>query len=263
MITLLDMYHHLQSIASSLFRLAAVVFLRIIPSSLGKAVLPGLYLFHLLALYLFPLPQPAHKKKHWQQPAPSAPLTVLAFSLATHSRILNAANLLVNSLLLLAAADLAFSPLVHPAHDLSFSRVGAVYPDAAKIVVRAPFQYDFLHILYRDTTSPDLPWIDGPPLILLPQNDWVHTVRLDNLWPSTPYECQSLFLFSPTFLTFPRCRRHLQQVHSSRSLSPHPLPHLPRPSYQLKLPVPLHRFLLYHSKLSLQWPSKHSHHIWL
>ncbi|KIM48985.1 hypothetical protein M413DRAFT_21288 [Hebeloma cylindrosporum] len=83
---------------------------------------------------------------------------------------------------------LAFSPFFDPAHDISFSRVGAVYPDAAKIVVRAPFQYDFLHILYRDTTTPDLPWIDGPPLNLLPQNDWAHTVRLDNLWPSTPYE---------------------------------------------------------------------------
>ena len=262
--TLTDMYHHLQPIASSLFRLSAYIFLRIIPFSLGKAVLPGLYLFHLLALYLFPLPQVVYKKKQWQQQTsrPSAPLTVLAFSLATHSRILNAANVLVNSLLLLAAADLALSPLVHPAHDVSFSRVGAVYPDAAKIVVRAPFQYDFLHVLYRDTTSPDLPWIDGPPLNLLPQNDWVHTVRLDNLWPSTPYECQSLFLLSPPpfSLTLPRCHRHRQQIHSR---SPRPLPHLPRPSYQLKLPVPLHRFLLYHSKLSLQWPSKHSHHIWL
>ena len=214
MITL-DMYHHyLQSISSSLFRLAAYVFLRVIPTSLAKPVLPGLYLFHLLALYLSPSPpvtygweqkQPTEQRAPpaytWKQKQPTnqrAPLTVLAFSLPSHSRILNVINVFINSLLLLAAADLAFSPLLDPAHDISFSRVGAVYPDAAKIVVRAPFQYDFLHILYRDTTSPDLPWIDGPSLNLLPQNDWAHTVRLDNLWPSTPYECLSL-LFPPLF----------------------------------------------------------------
>ena len=223
--TTLDMYHHhhLQSICSSLFRLAAYVFLRVIPTTLAKLVLPGLYLVHLLALYLFPPPVIVIRREKKEHPTSQpAPLSVLAFSLPTHSRILNVTNVFINSLLLLAAADLAFSPLVDPAPDVSFSRVGAVYPDAAKIIVRAPFQYDFLHVLYRDTTSPDLPWIDGPPLNLVPQNDWAHTVRLDNLWPSTPYECPSLPfppLFSPLLTSSPsRCPRHLQQVHSSRSL---------------------------------------------
>jgi len=173
-------HHHLQPILSSLFRLATYVFLRVIPTTLAKPVLPILYLSHILAIHFFP-PRPRKRT--------TAPLTVLVLSLPTHSRSLNVANILINSLLLLAAADLALAPFFDPAHHLSFSRVGAVYPDAAKILVRAPFQNNSLHILYRDTTTPQLPWIHGPAVDLLPQNDWAHTVRLDNLWPSTPYEC--------------------------------------------------------------------------
>lgn len=113
---------------------------------------------------------------------------------------------MINTLLLLAVLDFATTPFVDTASDLIFTRVGALYPDSVKIVVRYPNVNATEHTLllvYRETPSNSSestqPWKDGPRLHLNQSFDWVDTVRLTNLWPATSYECQStLNTVSPT-----------------------------------------------------------------
>ena len=105
---------------------------------------------------------------------------------------------MINTLLFLAVLDFAIPPFVDSASDLIFTRVGALYPDSAKIVVRYPKVNATEHTLllvYRETpvntlqSSPH--WKDGPRLHLNQSSDWVDTVRLTNLWPATSYQCWS------------------------------------------------------------------------
>jgi alkaline phosphatase D len=98
---------------------------------------------------------------------------------------------------------LSLTPLVDTASDVVFTRVGALYPDSAKIVVRYPKQNATEHTLrlvYRESQSnslpPSSPWKDGPHLHLNQSFDWVDTVRLTNLWPGTSYECQSTIQYT-------------------------------------------------------------------
>jgi alkaline phosphatase D len=105
-------------------------------------------------------------------------------------------NLALNTLLFLAAVDFLATPFFDPASDVVFSRVGAVYPDGVKIVVRYPHRdinEQKLRIIWREsqgTVSRQLDkWKDGPVLHFTQERDWVDTVKLGGLWPSTAYEC--------------------------------------------------------------------------
>jgi alkaline phosphatase D len=118
----------------------------------------------------------------------------LLFSLPT-TRLTSILTWSINTALILLAADFVFTPVVDSAADVTFTRVGAVYPDAAKIVVRYPISdanvtdRDVL-ILWRPATAAAAePWTDGPIVHLQPESDWTNTTKLANLWPSTEYEC--------------------------------------------------------------------------
>jgi alkaline phosphatase D len=124
-------------------------------------------------------------------------LTTILLSLPSTSWRLRKINFIINTLLLLAAADFILFPYFDTASSITFTRVGAVYPDSAKIVVRYPpvnATEHIVKIVWREakntTSKPIGPWKDGPTLILTRQNDWVGTGLLRGLWPSTPYECK-------------------------------------------------------------------------
>ena len=178
----------LSSILSSLFRLCSYIFLQVIPTRRAVPLLPALYLLYLITACL---PGRIHRTP------PVSPISTILFSLPTRSRYLQCFNLIINTLLFLAALDFAVTPFVDTASDLVFTRVGALYPDSAKIVVRYPkanATENTILLVYRETPSntlePSPPWKDGPHLQLNQSFDWVGTVRLAGLWPGTSYECQ-------------------------------------------------------------------------
>lgn len=81
-----------------------------------------------------------------------------------------------------------------------FTRIGAVYPDAAKVVVRYPTTgnetTNEIQILYKEVLADGFAWKDGPVVSLSEENDWVNVTKLEGLWPNTEYECAfSLSLF--------------------------------------------------------------------
>lgn len=189
----------LSSILSSLFRLCSYIFLQIVPTRLAFPLLPVLYLLYLITACLphRPLKHEKHITASIHRP-PVSPISTIIFSLPTKSRYLRCLNLIINTLLFLAVLDFAATPFIDSASDLVFTRVGALYPDSAKIVVRYPKANATEHTLllvYRETPSNSLEfspsWKDGPLLQLNQSFDWVTTVRLANLWPGTSYECQS------------------------------------------------------------------------
>jgi alkaline phosphatase D len=216
----------LSSILSSLFRLCSYIFLQIIPARLVFPLLPVLYLLHLVTVCLPHRPQAVTDEKHTiHRTPPVSPLSTILFSLPTKSRYLQCLNIIINTLLFLAALDFVVTPFVDTASDLVFTRVGALYPDSAKIVVRYPKVNATEHTLllvYRETPSNILesspPWKDGPHLQLNQSFDWVDTVRLASLWPGTSYECQSTCEYNfldPYFLS--RCLVRFEQDTSALS----------------------------------------------
>lgn len=125
----------------------------------------------------------------------TAPSTTLIFSLPTHIRSLNLANVAINTLLFLFALDFTLYPLIDDATGVVFSRVGAVYPDSVRVTVRYPLENatsNEVHLLWRENTGFGEPvWNAGPSVNLTAGDDWTGTVRLGGLWPSTHYECES------------------------------------------------------------------------
>ena len=153
----------------------------------------------------------------------------LLFSLPT-TRLTSIITASINTLLILLAADFVFSPVIDSANDVTFTRLGAVYPDAAKITVRYPFSgstnatENNVIILWRPTTAAAAePWTDGPTLHLQPDFDWTNTTKLTKLWPSTEYECAYT---NPPII----CRKALYfttvcsdvLAHTNRTLLPYP-----------------------------------------
>ncbi|KAH9951414.1 PhoD-like phosphatase-domain-containing protein [Amylocystis lapponica] len=215
------------SVLSTLFRLVAYVFLEVVPTSrLGKYVLPGLYVLYVTLTGLQLVSRaPAVKQevsatdtkavegveidsKDSTDVAPPPPpvkesspyasiLSSIIFTAPTKSLGLQVTNLVINSLLILAAIDFVTYPYFDNASDVTFTRVGAVYPDSAKIVVRYPTTDSTDHqvrIAWRQAANSDVSadnsnsWRHGPLVNLTSENDWVSTVKLDGLWPRTHYE---------------------------------------------------------------------------
>ena len=87
-------------------------------------------------------------------------------------------------------------PALDNASAVTFTRVGALYPGAAKIVVRYP-QNDVnetqVQVVWRQASTNNVQsaWKIGPVVPLSEEHDWVNTVKLGGLWPSTSYECKS------------------------------------------------------------------------
>jgi alkaline phosphatase D len=93
---------------------------------------------------------------------------------------------------MLAALDHTFHPYFDPVPDVTFTRIGAVYPDSAKLVVRYPdasvnaTQRD-VRIIWREVKrkanlSDETGWKNGPVLSLKESEDWVGTVKLRGTW---------------------------------------------------------------------------------
>ncbi|KAK7049214.1 hypothetical protein VNI00_005815 [Paramarasmius palmivorus] len=187
---------------STLFRLAAYIFLQIIPTTLCKYVLPPLYFLSLATFFASPSESASNEKENdvkkesptspGPQPKRAGPITELLLSLPSRSKQIQWSNAIINLGLALACVELIATPFLDSAVDVIFSRVGAVYPDGAKIVVRYPNATSPLYISWREAShNPDSehqPWKKGPSLELQEESDWISTVALRGLWPSTSYE---------------------------------------------------------------------------
>ena len=186
----------------------------------------------------------------------------LLFSLPT-THLTSIFTATINTLLLLLAVDFVYSPVIHSATDVTFTRLGAVYPDAAKITVRYPLsgtnatEHNVV-ILWRPATPAAAePWSDGPTLHLQPDFDWTNTTKLTKLWPSTEYECTytncPIIICSKCALTPCLFRRLGTYEQNSPSLPglPHSLPYLPGFTPPNGFPLPFRRVVVSHTQLSL------------
>ncbi|KAJ7470449.1 PhoD-like phosphatase-domain-containing protein [Mycena latifolia] len=194
-----------QAVSSTLFRVVAFLFLRVIPSPLARAALPPLYAGYLASAYFAHTPPDAVDGDPW--------LTVL-LSLPARSPRLRRANAFINALVVLMALEFVATPFFDSAPDLAFSRIGAVSSDSVKISVRFPEPNATAHLLWREHTDAEVqnPWRNGPALAFAPDSDYVHTVKLSGLWPNTSYEYaladanRSLTSGPFAFRTFPDSR---------------------------------------------------------
>ncbi|TCD67645.1 hypothetical protein EIP91_012155 [Steccherinum ochraceum] len=192
------------SLASTAWRVCVLIFLRILPTTLCKKILPPLWILYMTLWFFSPVAEkssPLKSESDEKKPLPALPppksefpLTAIILSLPTKSRTLQNLNFIVNALLLLAATEFVFYPFYDDAADVTFTRVGAVYPDAAKIVVRYPINTpnvtdNLVQVSWRQVPNGfEGQWQDGPVLSLASERDWVDTAKLDGLWPSTTYE---------------------------------------------------------------------------
>ncbi len=150
----------------------------------------------------------------------------LLFSLPT-TRLTSIITGAINTLLIVLAADFVLAPVIDSATDVTFTRLGAVYPDAAKVVVRYPLsganatEHNVLILWRPATASAAEPWSDGPTLHLQPEFDWTNTTKLTKLWPSTEYEC--MYIHIPITVV-PRLTPFYPDVlaHTNRTLLPYP-----------------------------------------
>ncbi|KAF7338542.1 Alkaline phosphatase D [Mycena venus] len=215
-----------QAVFSTLFRLVAFIFLRVIPSPLAKAALPVLYIAYLTTAFFTPKKIKEIKVEQSKQApvengatavaaaqdvkveditekpaAENGPVIAqdseeedvfrtIALSLPTRSPRLRRANAAINGLLVLMAIEFIATPFLDTAADLSFSRVGAVSADSVKIAVRFPTVNATAQLLWREQKDPEnpSPWRNGPPLSFSAAADYVNTVKLSGLWPNTSYE---------------------------------------------------------------------------
>ncbi|KAH9924002.1 PhoD-like phosphatase-domain-containing protein [Epithele typhae] len=213
------------SAVSTLYRIVVYLFLQVVPKGEAKYLIPALYALYVVFSYsavpVFshlvavkkevvageskeknghpvtdvslsetPVVVPLSEPFDW-----SSALTTIIFSVPSPIRALRLANLAINTLLLLAVADFVAVPYFDDASGVVYTRVGALYPDAAKIVVRYPAHNatdNLVRLSWRQVnpkaTSNDAPWRDGPTTNLTSDLDWVQTVRLSGLWPKTTYE---------------------------------------------------------------------------
>jgi alkaline phosphatase D len=130
------------------------------------------------------------------------------FSLPSASRRIRITHVAVNTILLLAAIDFVIHPFFDPATDVVFTRVGAVYPDSVNIIARYPEHNateSHVKVVWREFkegVALEEGWRDGPILKLTEENDWVSTVTLRSLWPTTAYEYR-LSSLNRTILPYP------------------------------------------------------------
>ncbi|RDX52651.1 Metallo-dependent phosphatase [Lentinus brumalis] len=215
------------SAISTLYRISVYLFLEVLPKSELKYIIPALYLAyaatlraatplftHVVAIQEEKLLVEEHQSENngelvtdviVSETTIVAPLDEpldwrsalksIVFSVPSPVPALRYANLAINTLLLLAVAEFLLVPYFDDASGVVFTRVGALSPDAAKIVVRYPpttnATENLVRLSWRQVNtkgSTDAPWREGPLVNLTAESDWVSTVRLPGLWPSTTYE---------------------------------------------------------------------------
>lgn len=120
----------------------------------------------------------------------------MLFSLPSKFSRTRAINLALNATLFFAAVDLTLTPFLDIASDVVFTRVGAIQSNSAKIVVRYPqanVTSASVQIMWRKAVADEV-WKGGPFVHLTEENDWTGTTKIEDIWPSTRYECAS-FIF--------------------------------------------------------------------
>ncbi|KAG6818577.1 hypothetical protein H0H93_003849, partial [Arthromyces matolae] len=177
-----------------------------IPTRLAKPVLPVLYTAYILSSVLF-IPREGNSNRQAEALTGRSVsiLTTLLLSLPTTSRRLRLSNIILNTLLLVAVVDYVVTPYLDTATDVVFTRVGAIYPDSVKVVIRYPLIEPSSQpplLMYREVSKTAYSWKEGPDLEFRSDRDWVDTVRIASLWPSTAYE-YSLFSSNKTMLDYP------------------------------------------------------------
>ncbi|KAN0141369.1 PhoD-like phosphatase domain containing protein [Lactarius tabidus] len=202
---------YIGAISSSLFRVFTYVFLRLIPTRWCKYLVPGFYLAYLATIPLVSRsPPPTEEKEarlnsdatNGDEPPTRTKESInsnqdifweLLFSLPT-TRLTSVLTWSINTLIILLAADFVLTPVFDSATDVTFTRIGAVYPDAVKVAVRYPLfeagaTEHHVRVQWRPVAAAaDDRWKDGPILHLSPESDWTNTTKLTKLWPSTEYE---------------------------------------------------------------------------
>lgn len=120
-------------------------------------------------------------------------LCTIILSIPSPVQALTRATLILNTALWILAADMILYPYYDNASDVIFTRVGAVYPDSARLVVRYPHANTTdaaVRILWRQAALGEETWTPGPTVNLTSERDWVNTIPLGGLWPNTQYECE-------------------------------------------------------------------------
>ncbi|KAJ7184087.1 PhoD-like phosphatase-domain-containing protein [Mycena filopes] len=180
----LDSLSILAAALSTLFRLVSFIFLRVIPTTIAPPALLALFIAYLTTAALAPKKEPPTDAS-----PPEDSFRIVLLSLPATSTKLRKANVIINVLLGLMAIEFIVTPFFDTAADLSFQRIGAVSADSVKIVVRHPHNTT-AHLLFREQKAiePLNSWRNGPSLFFSQESDWVNTVKLSGLWPSTSYE---------------------------------------------------------------------------
>ena len=159
-------------------------------------------------------------------------LSTVVFSVPSPVRALRLANLAINTLLLFAVVEFIAVPYFDDASGVVYTRVGALSPDAAKIVVRYPpttnATENLVRLAYRQVKSTPQSWREGPIANLTAENDWVQTVRLTGLWPTTTYECMSLVHYACSYQAYTDCP-HLDRFEDVNDANVTVLPYPAKP----------------------------------
>ncbi|KAI0637350.1 PhoD-like phosphatase-domain-containing protein [Trametes polyzona] len=212
------------SAISTLYRIVVYLFLEVAPISHAKYAIPALYLAYVIASHygtpafseIIAVKEEVVTIEQEKSESngevvtdvavsetttvvpvidpPTSALSTIIFSVPSPVRALRRANLAINTLLLLAATEFVFFPYFDSATDVVYTRVGALYPDSAKVVVRYPAANateNLVRIAWRQANGKagsESPWREGPIANLTSERDWVQTVTLQGLWPNTQYE---------------------------------------------------------------------------
>lgn len=226
----------MQSVCSVVFRLLALLFLRLIPGAFGFYAI-HVYLGYLATWILYDL----YLSGRSQPTRPSLGALLLGYS--TPHRRFNLLQLGLHTLLLLFVLDLYYAPQMFPSHreaSLRFARMGAISPHTATIHVRyptplpplsglwesgidghgvltdaarineAPLRVVWRRVVHRDDAASAVAvvrdarrWERGPLLRLTNETDWTATATLSDLWPATQYEWRLAFVHNNTFAPLP------------------------------------------------------------
>ncbi|KAH9174254.1 PhoD-like phosphatase-domain-containing protein [Lactarius sanguifluus] len=168
-----------------------------IPIRWLKYVVPGLYLAYLTTIPLASRSPPPTREKEVRPSSDAAkddeqPTRAKEASFTTESKtffgscyshfpplvLTSVVTWSINTLLILLAADFVFTPVFDSATDVTFTRLGAVYPDAVKVTVRYP--------LFEDGATGHHVRVQWRPLAA--GRRMIDGGTLTKLWPSTEYE---------------------------------------------------------------------------
>lgn len=179
----------------------------------------------------------------------------LVTGLSVPSRSVNLFNLTLHTVVVALFLDSFASPYIFPSHyehNLIFHRVADIGPTHAKVQVRWPEPIPLFEgleeategsgilrdgmqrvekpfrLVYREINTPidgslsagrtANRWERGPLIRLSPEDDWVSTVSIANLWPSTEYEYRLAWAHNNTFVSPHRLLEFEGVSHGSEDL---------------------------------------------